>query len=73
MVRTRHGTDRGVIARMGAARCLLGLVFVAFIAVLIYLLGAFSNISNGSIIVIAVVLGVAVRFGSYFYSDKIAL
>jgi heat shock protein HtpX len=73
MARTRYATDRGLIARMGATMFLLGLVFVAFIAALIYLLGAFSNISNGGVIVIAVLFGVAVSFGSYFYSDKIAL
>jgi heat shock protein HtpX len=73
MARTRYATDRGLIARMGATMFLLGLVFVAFIAALIYLLGAFSNISNGGIIVIAVLFGIAVSFGSYFYSDKIAL
>jgi heat shock protein HtpX len=73
MARTRYATDKGLIARMGATMFLLGLVFVAFIAALIYLLGAFSNISNGGIIVIAVLFGIAVSFGSYFYSDKIAL
>jgi heat shock protein HtpX len=73
MARTRYATDRGLIARMGATMFLLGLVFVAFIAALIYLLGAFSNISNGGIIFIAVLFAVAVSFGSYFYSDKIAL
>jgi heat shock protein HtpX len=73
MARTRYATDRGLIARMGATMFLLGLVFVAFIAALIYLLGAFSNVSNGGIIFIAVLFAVAVSFGSYFYSDKIAL
>src|ERR1700693_176093 len=73
MARTRYATDRGLIARMGATMFLLGLVFVAFIAALIYLLGAFSNISNGGSIFIAVLFAVAVSFGSYFYSDKIAL
>ncbi len=73
MARTRYATDKGLIARMGATMFLLGLVFVAFIAALIYLLGAYSRISNGGIVVIAVLFGVAVSFGSYFYSDKIAL
>jgi heat shock protein HtpX len=73
MARTRYATDRGLIARMGATMFLLGLVFVAFIAALIYLLGAFSNVSNGGIIFIAVLFAVVVSFGSYFYSDKIAL
>jgi heat shock protein HtpX len=73
MAHTRYATDRGLIARMGATMFLLGLVFVGFIAALIYLLGAFTRITNGGIIVIAVLFAIAVSFGSYYYSDKIAL
>jgi heat shock protein HtpX len=73
MARTRYATDRGLIARMGATMFLLGLVFVAFIVVLVFLLERFSNISEGGIIFIAAIFGIAMVFGSYFYSDKIAL
>jgi heat shock protein HtpX len=52
---------------------LIGLVFVAFIAALVYLLGAFSNISTGGIVFLAVAAALAVSLGSYFWSDKIAL
>ena len=73
MARTRYATDRGLVARMGATMFMLGLVFTAFIAALIYLLARYSTISNGGIIFIAVLFGVAMTFGSYFWSDKIAL
>ena len=73
MARTRYATDRGLVARMGATMFMLGLVFTAFIAALIYLLARYSSISNGGIIFIAVLFGVAMTFGSYFWSDKIAL
>ena len=73
MARTRYATDRGLVARMGATMFMLGLVFTAFIAALIYLLTKYSTISGGGIIFIAVLFGVAMTFGSYFWSDKIAL
>ncbi len=73
MARTRYATDRGLVARMGATMFMLGLVFTAFIAALIYLLARYSTISSGGIIFIAVLFGVAMTFGSYFWSDKIAL
>jgi heat shock protein HtpX len=73
MARTRYATDRGLVARMGATMFMLGLVFTAFIAALIFLLFRYSSISSGGIIFIAVLFGVAMTFGSYFYSDKIAL
>lgn len=73
MARTRYATDRGLVARMGATMFMLGLVFTAFIAALVYLLFRYSSISSGGIIFIAVLFGVAMTFGSYFYSDKIAL
>jgi heat shock protein HtpX len=73
MAHTRYATDRGLIARMGVTMFLIGLVFVAFIAALIYLLGAFSNISTGGIVFLAVAAALAVSLGSYFWSDKIAL
>ena len=73
MARTRYATDRGLIARMGVTMFLIGLVFVAFIGALVYLLGAFSNISTGGIVFLAVAAALAVSLGSYFWSDKIAL
>jgi heat shock protein HtpX len=73
MARTRYATDRGLVARMGATMFMLGLVFTAFIAALVYLLFRYSSISSGGIIFIAVLFGVAMTFGSYFWSDKIAL
>jgi heat shock protein HtpX len=65
MARTRYATDRGLIARMGATMFLLGLVFVAFIAALVYLLGAFSNISSAGIVFIAALFGIGTAFVSY--------
>jgi heat shock protein HtpX len=73
MARTRYATDRGLVARMGATMFMLGLVFTAFIVALVFLLLRYSSISNGGIIFIAVLFGAAMTFGSYFYSDKIAL
>ena len=58
MARTRYATDRGLIARMGATMFLLGLVFTAFIIVIVLLLTRYSNVGNGGIIFIAVLLGV---------------
>jgi heat shock protein HtpX len=73
MARTRYATDRGLIARMGATMFLIGLVFTAFIIVIVLLLSRYSNVSNGGIIFIAVLFGAAISFGSYYWSDKIAL
>ena len=73
MARTRYATDRGLIARMGATMFLLGLVFTAFILVIVLLLTRFTNVSNGGIIFFAVVIAVAISFGSFYWSDKIAL
>src|SRR5215472_9160050 len=73
MARTRYATDRGLIARMGATMFLIGLVFTAFIIVIVWLLTQYSNVSSGGIIFIAILVGVGVSFGSYYWSDKIAL
>ncbi len=73
MAKTRYATDRGLIARMGATMFLLGLVFTAFILVIVLLLTRFTNVSNGGIIFFAVAVAVAVSFGSFYWSDKIAL
>jgi len=58
---------------MGATMFLIGLVFTAFIIVIVLLLTQYSNVSSGGIVFIAVLAGVAISFGSYYWSDKIAL
>jgi heat shock protein HtpX len=73
MARTRYATDRGLIARMGATMFLIGLVFTVFIVAIVLLLTRFTSVSGDGIIFIAVLAGVAVSFGSYYWSDKIAL
>jgi heat shock protein HtpX len=73
MARTRYATDRGLIARMGATMFLLGLVFTAFILVIVLLLTRFTTVGKGGIIFIAILFGVGISFGSYYWSDKIAL
>jgi heat shock protein HtpX len=73
MARTRYATDRGLIARMGATMFLLGLVFTAFILAIVLLLTNYTNVSNGGIIFFAVAVAVAISFGSFYWSDRIAL
>ncbi|HEY7146943.1 MAG TPA: zinc metalloprotease HtpX [Streptosporangiaceae bacterium] len=73
MARTRYATDRGLIARMGATMFLLGLVFVAFITALVYILLSFTSVTSGGIIFIAVLFGAGIAFASFYWSDKIAL
>ena len=72
MARTRYAPDRGLTARMTATMFLLGLVFVAFIALIIGI-GAATHASDAAIVLFAVVLGGGFAIGSLFYSDKIAL
>jgi heat shock protein HtpX len=72
MVRTRYAPDRGLQARMGLTMFLLGLVFVAFVVALVFILAAFK-VGAGAIIFFAVILGGGLTFGSLFWSDKIAL
>jgi heat shock protein HtpX len=57
---------------MGLTMFFLGLVFVAFVAAIIFILGA-VHASGGVIVLAAVVLGGGMAIGSLFYSDKIAL
>jgi heat shock protein HtpX len=52
---------------------LLGVVFVAFITVLVLILGATNRVSSGGIVFIAVLFGLALGIGSFWFSDKIAL
>src|SRR5262252_4578168 len=49
MVQTRYAPDRGLQARMGLTMFLLGLVFVALVVALIFILQAFG-VGNGAII-----------------------
>ena len=72
MVRTRYAPDKGLQARMGLTMFLLGLVFVAFVTALVFVLIAIK-LSAGAIIFFAVLLGAGLTVGSLFYSDKIAL
>jgi heat shock protein HtpX len=73
MAKTRYAPDRGLTARMTLTMFLLGLVFVALIAVLVVLLGATHSVGSGGIVFLAVLLGLILGVGSFFYSDKIAL
>jgi len=80
MARTRYATDRGLIVRMGGTMFLLGLVFTGFVIALYFVLfdysqrgGSGSSSGGGGIIVIVALIAVAVAFGSYYWSDKIAL
>ena len=76
MARTRYATDRGLIARMGVTMFLLGLVFVAFVLALFFLLTynqRGNSSGSGGLIVIAALIGIGSAFASYYWSDKIAL
>jgi heat shock protein HtpX len=57
---------------MGLTMFLLGLVFVAFVTALVFVLMALKQ-GSGVIIFFAVVLGAVLAFGSLFWSDKVAL
>jgi heat shock protein HtpX len=72
VARTRYAPDRGLTARMTATMFLLGLVFVAFVAAIVFILHAVQ--ASGALIVLAaVVIGGGMAIGSLFFSDKIAL
>jgi heat shock protein HtpX len=58
---------------MTLTMALLGLVFAAFIAALVLVLRIGHYASGSGIIFFAVLLGVILGVGSFFYSDKIAL
>jgi heat shock protein HtpX len=62
--RTRFAPDRQLSVRMGLTVFLLGLVYVAFIAVLIVLIH--------SVVLIVVIAG-GLLFAQYWFSDRIAL
>ena len=73
MAKTRYAPDRGLTARMTLTMFLLGLVFVAFVTVLVLVLSATHAVGSGGIVFFAVLLGLVLGVGSLFYSDKIAL
>ena len=72
MVRTRYAPDRGLQARMGLTMFLLGVVFVALVVALVFILAAFKQ-GPGVIVFFALLLGAGLTFGSLFWSDKVAL
>jgi heat shock protein HtpX len=79
MARTRYASDPGLIARMGLTMFLLGAALVGFVIALYFILFAYANRHGGGsgssdgLVVIAVLIGLAVAFGGYWWSDKIAL
>jgi len=72
MARTRYAPDRGLTVRMTATMFLLGLVFVAFVALIIGIMVA-AHASGAAIVLIALIFGGGSAILSLFYSDKIAL
>ena len=72
MARTRYAPDRGLTVRMTATMFLLGLVFVAFVALLIGIMIA-AHASGAAIVLVALIFGGGGAVISLFYSDKIAL
>ena len=72
MARTRYAPDRGLTVRMTVTMFLLGLVFVAFVALIIGIMVA-VHASGAAIVLIALIFGGGGAFISLFYSDKIAL
>lgn len=64
MARSRFRSDRGLTLRMGGVSFGLGLLYVAFAAVLI-------TVMNGSIIALVIVLGIG--WGQWYFSDTLAL
>jgi heat shock protein HtpX len=79
MARTRYASDPGLIARMGATMFLLGAVLVGFVIALYFVLFAYANRHGGAsgssdgLVVVVVLIGLAIAFGGYWWSDKIAL
>jgi heat shock protein HtpX len=72
MARTRYAPDRGLTVRMTVTMFLLGLVFVAFVALIIGIMTA-VHASGAAIVLVALIFGGGSAIISLFYSDKIAL
>src|SRR4029453_7875309 len=64
MARTRFPADAGLTSRMLGTMFLLGLLYVVFVAVLIYYLKSW---------VLVIVIAGGFLFVQYFFSDRIAL
>ncbi len=64
MARSRFRSDRGLTLRMGGVSFGLGLLYVAFAAVLI-------TVMDGSVIALVIVLGIG--WGQWYFSDTLAL
>ncbi len=79
MARTRYASDPGLIARMGLTMFLIGAVLVGFVIALYFVLFAYANRHGGAsgssdgLVVFSVLIGLAIAFGGYWWSDKIAL
>jgi heat shock protein HtpX len=79
MARTRYASDPGLIARMGLTMFLIGAALVGFVIALYFVLFAYANRHGGAsgssdgLVVISVLIGLAIAFGGYWWSDKIAL
>jgi heat shock protein HtpX len=78
MARTRYASDPGLVARMGATMFLLGLVLTGFVVALFFVLDYYGNRRGGGgsgdgLVVFSVLIGLAIAFGGYYWSDKIAL
>ena len=79
MARTRYASDPGLIARMGLTMFLLGAVLTGFVIALYFVLFAYANRHGGAsgssdgLVVFVVLIGLAIAFGGYWWSDKIAL
>jgi len=69
---TRYAPDRGLTVRMTVTMFLLGLVFVAFVALIIGIMSA-THQSDAAIVLVALIFGGGSAWISLFYSDKIAL
>jgi heat shock protein HtpX len=78
MARTRYASDPGLVARMGATMFLLGLVLTGFVLALYFVIDYYGSRHGGGgggagLVVFAALIGLAVAFGGYYWSDKIAL
>jgi heat shock protein HtpX len=79
MARTRYASDPGLIARMGLTMFLIGAVLVGFVIALYFVLFDYANRNGGAsgssdaLVVFSILIGLAIAFGGYWWSDKIAL
>jgi len=79
MARTRYASDPKLTARMGLTMFLLGAVLTGFVIALYFVLFAYANRHGGGssgsdgLVIISVLIGVAIAFGGYWFSDRIAL